>query len=196
MGGYRFTNKFERAAFCERIAFRNWNKLYNPFKGWTIIETPIEGYDVYDILLHKYKDGIIVKRIYLEIKIRDVEYDEYFLETKKLNSIHKMCVDELYLKEDEYKIFYLNFTPSGTYLWDTKIVEDIPVTRQVMNEATMASRDKKINKGKYNLPISRAKHWEYTWDEKQLQAHYDEYILEKTKKKMGTSNGFNDLLFG
>ena len=193
-----FVNNYEKSSFSERAAFKNFIKLYNGFKNWEILLTPYDGYDCYDVLLYKIKDGIITNRMFIEIKIRDCIYDTYFLETKKLNSIKKLCESELYFTDDEYKILYLNFTPQGTFIWDCSVIEkeNIKVSKQMMNKATMSSRTKKVNKSKYDLPISLAKRWDYIWDEKQLIPHYDEYFNNRVKQTIKSDYRFKDILFG
>lgn len=192
---HRFKDQFERASFIERCAFKNLISIYDDFKDYTIYMTPFEGKDYYDVLLYKIKDGVIYNKIFIEIKVREVYYDDMFMETIKYNNIQNHCKKELYLNDDEYKIYYLNFTPKGTFMWDTKIIKDIPVTKQLMNKATMSSRNDKKNKSKYDLPISKAKKWNYIWDIKQLDKHYNEYFNKKVEKVIKNNKGLEDILF-
>lgn len=190
-----FVNDFERASFIERCAWKNFLSLYDAFPGWEQIILPYEGKDVYDVMLYKIENGSITKRVFIEIKVRNVIYDEYFMETKKYNSIKKLCEKELYLNEDEYKILYVNFTPTGTYIWDTSILKDIKVSKVEMNKATMDSRSDKVNKSKYDLPISKAKRYNYIWDEGQLKKHYDQYFNKRVEKVIKKNKGLEDILF-
>ena len=192
----KFTSDFEKSSFIERCAWKNFIKLYNPFDGWYVDITPYEGKTIYDVCLFKQVDGLITKRIFIEIKVRDNHWDDgLFLETKKYNSIKNLCDKELYLKEDEYKIWYLNFTPKGTFLWDCNITKELKSDKQVMNKATMSSRSEKENKSKWNMPIERAKTWNYIWDESQLRPHYDEYFNKKVKQNIRGKGGLEDILF-
>ena len=189
----KFTNRFEKSSFIERCAFKNFIKLYDGFKGYHIEYTPFDGFDQYDVLLSKIEDGIITKRIFIEIKVRDKHYEEYFLETKKLNALRK-TMKENYI--ENYTFLYLNFTPTGTYIWNTSITDDLKVSKCVMNKATMNSRSEKVNKSKYDLPISMAKHWHYTWDEGQLRPYYDEYFSSKVSSTIMKDHRFKDILLG
>lgn len=158
----------EKAARCERVAFRKMESLHNCFKGYERIYLPETGKDVYDILLYKVKDGMMYNRIFIEIKIRYANYDSegYVLETKKYNSIVKLAEQECGLKPDEYKIFYINYTPSGTYIWNTDIIKDLDVKTDNMNKVTCKSRFEKTSKTNWHLPIDKAiRHYDYVFNE-------------------------------
>jgi len=190
-----FTNDFEKKAFIERAAFKSLLSLYNVFPGYEIMYTPVEGKQCYDVMLYKLNDGIMCDRVFIEIKVRDVVYSDYFLETKKINSIKKMC-DDLFLTEDEYKILYMNFTPQGTYIWNCNIIKDIKITKQLMNKATSNNTTDKVLKSKYDLPTDKARKYNYTWDEQQLKKHYPTYLNKKVEdkiKKVGLEVFFDSL---
>lgn len=191
----KFVSDFEKSAFIERCAWKNFLSIYDAFPGWEQVILPYEGKEVYDVLLFKIDNGYITKRVFVEIKVREVVYDEYFLETKKYNSIKRLCEKELYLNKEDYKILYVNFTPTGTYIWDTDIVNELTVSKQEMNKATMNSRDNKITKTKYDLPINKAKRYGYVWDEGQLKKHYDEYFNGRVEKVVKKNKGLEDILF-
>lgn len=186
----KFSNAFEEADFRERCAFRDFDKMYNLFNDYNIHMTEIETKSVYDISLQKIIDGSIKKRIFIEIKVRNKVFDDYILETKKYNSLKRLVKHTLMLDEDEYELWYLNFTPEGTLLWDIKNVDETLIKSQKMNKATVVSKTHKVNKNSYYLKPEMAKKWNYTWDEKQLKKYYKEYYLGKVedyieKKKIG-----------
>lgn len=191
----RFIDDFEKSSFIERCAWKNFLKLYNPFPGYEIMLMPYEGYSIYDVMLYKIENHIITNRVFIEIKVRKVVYDSYFFETKKYNSIVKLCKEELCLRDDEFKILYLNFTPTGTYIWNTDIIKDMNVTKQVMNKATMSDRTNKVNKTKWDMPIDKSKKYNYIWDERQLNDYYDSYLVEKVKEKVKKVKGLEEILF-
>jgi len=189
-----FKDQFQRAAFIERAAYKNLKKLYNIFSEYSEYITPYDGYSPYDICLHKYNDGLIKKTIFIEIKVRTETWDTYFLETKKYTSIKRLAEDELYLKPEDYKILYLNFTPTSTLLFDTDIIKELEVKSTEMNIATMSSRTKKKSKTIWELPVEKAKSFKYIWSEDQLKAHTDEYFNTVVKEQIQKKGGL-DWLF-
>lgn len=194
-----FKSDVHRYAFIERCAWKEFNDSYKIFDNYNKIVTPYDGNDSYDVFLYKIdNEGRMYNRIFLEIKVRNKNYNEWFFETKKYNAILNMCKKELYLKDDEYKILYLNFTEIGTLIWDTDIIyeNDMKVSTQMMNTTTFKSRIDKTLKSKYDMPTDKAKHYKYIWDESHLEKHYKEYFyneVEKKVKKVGLELFFDNL---
>ena len=192
-----FTNDYEKAAYQERCAFKNLISLYDAFPGYEYKVNPASGKEVYDVLIYKLEDGKMTNRIFIEIKIRDCIREDYMLETKKYNSIIKLCKEELYLNDNEYKIFYLNFTPIGTYLFNCNIVKDIPITYLECNKSTCNSRYDKVNKSKWDLPLNKAiRKYDYIFDQNNTSKYYNSYIIEKVEqkiKKVGLNAFFDNL---
>ena len=184
-----FLNDFEKAAYMERIAFKNFIKLYNLFEGdnFDIDIRPYEGNDKYDVLISKHNDGSIYKRYIIELKIRDKDFDSegYVYETKK----HKSLMDIKNLDGDNNEILYINFTPNGTYIWFIdRIIANYKPIRKKMNKATMNSRSDKSNKGTYLLLPKDAKKYEYRWDIRQ----FNEKIEEEKRKELKKQSKLNE----
>jgi hypothetical protein len=184
-----FTNDFEKAAYMERIAFRNFIKLYNLFQGegYDIDIRPYEGQDVYDVLVSKHNDGSIYKRYIIELKIRDKDFDNegYVYETKK----HKSLTNIKNLDPDNNEILYINFTPNGTYIWFIdRIIGNYQSIKKEMNKATMNSRSDKSNKTTYLLLPKDAKHYQYRWDIKQFNADVEAKKQKEVKVKQRLSD--------
>ena len=84
----RFTNDFEKREFIGRESLRELQKLYsNLFKYQLHFTT--DTYAAYDAFYHiiDTETHSIKKRVLIEIKIRDRQFPEYILETKKLNLV-------------------------------------------------------------------------------------------------------------
>lgn len=195
-----FKDSVHRYAFIERCAWKEFRSSFTIFDNFHQVITPYDDKDSYDVFLYKIDDkGRMYDRIFIEIKVRNKIYNDWFFETKKYNSILKLCREELYLKDEEYKILYVNFTEIGTLIWNTDIIyeDDMKVSTQMMNKATFKSRSDKTPKSKYDMPLSRAKKLNYFWDESHLEKHYKEYFyneVEKEVKKKGGLNEFFDSL--
>ena len=184
-----FLDDFEKSAYKERIAFKNFIKLYHLFEGdnFDIDIRPYEGNDYYDVLISKHNDGSIYKRYIIELKVRDEDYDEegYVYETKK----HRDLMDIKNLDPDNNEILYINFTPNGTYIWFIdKIIANYKPIRKKMNKATMNSRTDKSDKGTYLLLPKDAKKYEYRWDMRQ----FNEEIEAKKQKQMKVKQRLSD----
>jgi len=193
----RFSNDFEKASFIERCAFKNFVKLYPQFNNYQMLITDFDGKDLYDIMLYKINEkGLMSDRIFIEIKVRHTIFDTYFMETKKVNSIINFCKNELYLNDDEYKIWYMNFTPEGTFIWNVKKeMSKNKIIYKEMNKKTMESRSDKVNKSVYELDKASGKRFNYVWDENQLINYYNEYFNKKVEVKIKGNKGLEDILF-
>lgn len=167
-----FTNEFEKREYLGREALKELKKIYpNLFKY--DIHFTTDTYASYDAFYHiiDSETHSIKKRVLIEIKIRDREFPEYILETKKLNSLKKIRKD-LGFNEDEMSILYINFCPNETIIWNIDKINNDIVTNEY-NKATSISRTNKINKDVIMLKPSEGKQLNYILDEK--------LILSKTK---------------
>lgn len=186
---FRFKNDFEKASFFERCAFKNLRKLYDLFPEYNYWETEINEDKPYDIGLMKVVEGVIVDKIIIEIKIRNMIFEEYILEPKKVTNIKRYCKNHMCLDEGEYKIYFVNFTPNGTYIWNTNIIDKLEIKVLNCNKDTMVENIKKVNKKVYYLPTEKAKFFEYKWDESQAipyyKGHNDNIIVKEVKKRGG-----------
>lgn len=180
----RFTNDFEKREFIGRESLRELQKLYsNLFKYQLHFTT--DTYAAYDAFYHiiDTETHSIKKRVLIEIKIRDRQFPEYILETKKLNSLKKIRKD-LGFNEDEMSILYINFCPNETIVWDIDKINN-EVKTLVANKATSISRDEKINKSVIYLQPSEGKQLNYIYNEKEIlmKSIIDEK-LSATKKEI------------
>lgn len=189
-----FANKFEEAAYKERLFFRNLRKLYNLFPDdkWFICETHYTDTQRYDYLIYT-KEGQI-KRLIIEIKIRSTVEEDYFYETIKHNSLTKAKN----LDPDNNTIIYINSTPEGTFIWNIdKIITNYKPTTRKMNAATMASTTNKEDKDVYCLNKEDAKHYSYHWDEAQFHEHIEALNIkqDKNERRLRSDEQLFNLLF-
>ena len=167
-----FTDDFEKREFLGREALKELKVLYPNYFKYDLHFTT-DTYAAYDAYYHIIDSNThsITKRVLIEIKIRDREFPEYILETKKLNSLKKIRKD-LGFDEKEMSILYINFCPNETIIWDIdKINNDIKTNEY--NKATAVSRTNKINKDVIMLKPSEGKQINYILNENK--------ILTKTK---------------
>ena len=137
-------NEFQRREELGREALKQLKKLYpNHFKYDLHFTTNV--YECYDAYYFIKEDGSIKKRVWIEIKIRDVDYPDYLLEQKKIQALNKKR-DELFLNKDEVDFIYINFTPTKTIIWNITNVDTENTTQLYANKATSISRKYKINK--------------------------------------------------
>lgn len=192
-----FTSEFEKREFLGREALKDIRSLYPNIWKYELkfTEYQFEFYDsyflLYDEITHSLK-----KRVFIEIKIRDKEYDEYVLEKKKLSSLKRKMKD-LYLEDGEYQLLYINFVPSGCYMWDITNIDPKECKDDFyMPRATAIDRKDKTTKKCKLLSKADAKKFEYTFDENRLMKEYmKNYILPKVEKKI-KRNGLSWILFG
>ena len=185
-----FTTDYQRREWIGRQALKELQRL-NPttFKHNIIFEP--DEYSVFDasFISYDYTTHKVVSRIFIEIKIRDTIYPDYILEKKKVNNLHKK-MKELHLEPSEYRLYYLNFTPSGALLWNISDIQGDDCTdTKFMNKATSSSRTNKQNKSYKAMKPEDAKRFDYIIDSQDL---FDQEtlrtmkpLLEKIVKKKG-----------
>lgn len=114
------------------------------------------GYDAIIYVKDKLTDDI--KEMYLvEVKVRNVNFNELIFEQKKLNTLKRERNN--FVKNQgptlTPKIIYIQFTNDGTYMFfiDDLINENLmpQVTTMKMNKMTVADNNEKINKKIYLL---------------------------------------------
>ena len=190
----RFTDDFERREYLGREALKELQLQHtNLFKYQLHFNNDKYGeYDAYYIIIDENQQ--ITKRVWIEIKIRDEDYDEYILETKKLNSLIKKR-KSLYLLENEVKFLYINFTPTKTIIWNVTDIDTEGKTLKA-NKATSDSRTNKINKQVIYLEPSTGRVLNYIINEQHLLTKYDtNYLLPKVKAEIKKRPGLEDILF-
>ena len=153
-----------------RTALNELKQLYPNLFKYRIFFTDGK-YDPYDAHFYIINEkGEILKNVKIEIKIRDKSFPTYILEKKKLDSIRKRC--EVNLKDNEYVILYLNFTPDGTYLWNITNLNTDNTSIINANKATSSSRTHKIDKEVIYLDPKTSKSLNYVLDTDKLLRRY------------------------
>lgn len=195
----QFENNFERFEWLGREALKELKLLYpNTFKfEITYTEYKYETYDAFFIIYDKETHKLI-KRVFIEIKYRQENYDTWMLEKKKVKQL-KDKMKELSLFDGEFSHYYLVFTPKTTYMWDiTNIQPEDCKDKLYANVATAISTSNKRNKFCKLLEIKEAKEFKYVLDEKRIESKWAEsYVIPKIEKKI-KEPGFNlnDILKG
>ena len=169
-----FTNDFEKREFIAREALKELKELYpNYFKF--DLQFTTDTYAAYDAFYHiiDVNTHSIKKRVLIELKIRDTIYDDYMLETKKMNSLLKLKKE----LGDDTVILYINFCKNETLIWNIDDVKDKPVSKIRANKATSLSRTDKVDKSIILLNKVDGKSLNYILDA-------DQIIKKKTIQKI------------
>ena len=180
-----FINDFQRDEFYARQGLLILQQLYpNNFKYR--IEFTTGEYDPYDamfFIIDKDTQSII-KRVWIELKIRKNIFDSYILETKKLNSLLKLRKD-MYFTEKDCLLFYINFCPNETIIYNLDVVKELPKIKKVMNKCTVISKINKIEKDVIMLKPTDGKVLNYILNEKEIDKMYKvDIITENIKKEL------------
>lgn len=130
-------SEFIRREMMGRKALLNLQQE-NPDKlKWPLMFNP-DPYGPYDA--YYFTDD---KLVWIEIKIRDKEYDTWLLEKSKLNNM----INESVRLGVKPVFLYLNFTPNATYIWNITNIKLEDFTDKIMaNKSTSISRTNKILK--------------------------------------------------
>lgn len=190
----RFTDDFEKREYLGREALKEIQQQYPELLKYQLhFNTEKYGeYDAYYLIINENQQ--ITKRVWLELKTRDQDYDEYILETKKLNSLIKKR-KSLYLNEDEVIFLYVNFTPTKTIIWNITNINPEGETLKA-NKATSNNRKDKIDKQVIYLKPEQGKQLKYVLNEQHLLTKYDtNYLLPKVKEQIKKRPGLEDILF-
>lgn len=94
--------------------------------------------------------------VWIETKIRYSSYDNYVIEKSKLDKIlnkRKIIEDTLNIK---IHLFYLNFTPTKTYMWNMDKIENRYKLKTLYAAKYTAKASEKLEKLAYYLPIDDA----------------------------------------
>jgi hypothetical protein len=191
----RFTDDFEKREYLGREALKELQLQHPDLFKYQITFTT-EKYSEYDAMYIILDDNQqITKRVWIELKIRDTDYDDgYILETKKLNSLIKKR-KSLFLNENEVVFLYINFTPTKTIIWNVTNLE-IETKTLKANKATSDSRTNKINKSVLYLTQDTGRTLDYILNDKHLLTKYDtNYLLPKVKAEIKKRPGLEDILF-
>ncbi len=123
-------------------------KLYDPMHDAQFMSTPDSSKAYFDgTLCHKGKQYI------LEAKVRTASYDAYLLEEQKYDNLMAFA------KECNMDVLYVNFTPSGTYVWNlsdmTRKHQIVPFKQKLMTEKSVEHTGL-VKKYVTNLPQGNA----------------------------------------
>lgn len=185
----KFTDDFEKREFLAREALKELNIKYPKlFKNELFFTN--EKYSSYDSFYFRTDDnGSIIKRVKIELKIRDRDFDEFILEKKKLKSIRKEC--GAYLNDNEYSILYINFTPTQTILWDVSDINEDDSSKLVANKATSVNRIDKISKDVIMLSPDDGIKLKYILNERELIDNYKKKRIKVMTKSQKILKGIN-----
>jgi hypothetical protein len=160
-------NKFEQRGLQEREALVGFFKrilVKTPSTKYHLNYTPTGTYSKYDCLVtqHSLIDGNwrAIKKMFFEAKIRDKYYDTLLLEKKKIEAM------KVYAKEAHSTIFYINFTPAGTFVFNlTKLELDgqINYITEKHNVETVNKDKGKIDKEIAYIDVNLGKRYDYIY---------------------------------
>ena len=188
-----FIDDYEKREWLGRQALKELKSLYPDTFKYNIEFTTgkYDDYDAFYIILDK--DNKLSKYVWIEIKVRQTTYTDYFLEKEKLDRMEAQR-ERLYLKKDEVIFLYLNFCPEGTYCWNISNIDDNKWEKRLINVSTSKNRsDKEMKSVKYLKPED-SKRFDYILNEKHFENNYKtEYLLPKVEEKIKRVNNLNFL---
>lgn len=161
-----FQDNFEREEFIARKALLELKELYPNYFKYDIKFTE-DKFSEYDAYYFVEKDGIITKRVLIELKIRKTIFPDYILESKKLNSLLDIR-EELYLNEEELGLLYINFCPNETIIWNIDSVKETKKSKIHANKATSLSRTDKKDKSVLMLKPEEGIQLKYIINEEEI----------------------------
>lgn len=87
---------------------------------YSVYHTPDRTKSKYDCLVRQYskQTGEMLKKMFFEVKIRGAHYDTLLIEKQKLDSMKRLIRDL-----DKDKLYYINFTPKNTVVFDLLKIE-------------------------------------------------------------------------
>lgn len=140
------TSEFQKAAIMER---QYLDRLYAEMYDTKFIPTPDNSKIHFDGTLCKSGKQYIV-----EAKVRKATYEAYYLEEDKYKNLLQVSA------EFGMDILYINFTPSGTYVWNLSDMKKknqiMPFQMRWMNEKTAEHTEVKVRKSVTLLPVGNA----------------------------------------
>lgn len=162
MDNQKFIEKSKR----ERYALQQIENILRQGKESMVYYTDIFKHDIYDALYQFTIDGTPKKTWIIEAKIRTKEYDTMQLEIKKYKDLKNKILT------DYTDIIYVNFLPTGSYIWNlTKLSLSNPeifnhIEYKMCPKSTVGDTTK-INKPSYYLPKSLAKRIDFIYSEQE-----------------------------
>lgn len=123
-------------------------------------------FENYDAFIDKVING--ERRIaWIETKVRNAEYDSYILEARKLHLLMQKRAKAEKELGAKINLFYLNFTPKATYIWNLDKIR-VPRSTAYASRYTAVSSAKE-EKYVYYLPVESAtKIFDYVLDKEEI----------------------------
>lgn len=147
--------------------------------------TPIGSKERFDMLLHKYDDGAKVSCSIIETKIRETHFNELILEQCKYNALVKQKSISKGYNFPQIDIYYLNYTPVGTYLFKLSTNKDRYTWEyDEYNKYTAAKQQGKVSKKvtKLNIDSEFCIKLDYIYDYKE-EDRGDKILVKQERLK-------------
>jgi hypothetical protein len=184
----KFEDDFARREFLGREALKEI-QLLHPGKFKYQLQFNTDKYGCYDAFYFVIDENQqLVKRVWIEIKIRDTVYDKYILETKKHSGILSE-IKRMFLTTEDVTILYLNLCPNESYIYNITDISKYKIEVLKANKQTSISRTVKIDKNVIYLDPNDGVKLNYIMNEKELE--YKEIlrrkvnVISKEIKKIG-----------
>jgi len=104
--------------------------------------TDVEGKDIYDgyVMIFTKGTGSIIKRHLIEVKVRDIHYEDLLLEKKKLTNLKNKA------DESQASVIYISCTPEGSFVYNLSRLETEIGFEWVKEEHNKTTTDKSLGK--------------------------------------------------
>jgi hypothetical protein len=159
-------DKYTERAKAERDAltglFKEIIKDNDKFR-YSIYDTPDETKSKYDCLVKQFskQTGELIKKMFFEVKIRGAYYDTLLVEKQKLDSMKKLIRDL-----DKDRIYYVNFTPRNTIIFDLLKLESegkLMFVKHNHNKTTVEKELGKVEKEVAYIDNADGKAFDYVY---------------------------------
>lgn len=158
-------SEFNKASETERLHIKQSNLinilnerfLKKGYKYLSHFITDDMGMDKYDLSICYHNDLNEYLRVYIEVKVRYSNYEDYFLQKDKFDSIEKTAK---YIG-GKYLILYVNFCLDGTYIWDLRDINKFKLEKRSCRKYTSVKDITYVDKKVYMLPKTEAKYIPY-----------------------------------
>ena len=153
------TGKKERDALTGlfKTMLKETDKVY-----YHVYHTPDQTNSRYDCMVKKIdkSTGKVIKKLFIETKIRGAYYDTMLLEKKKLDYLKEFVKDP-----QVDRIYYINFTPRNTILFDLlKIESTMFFVEHNHNAITIDKERGKVKKEVTYLDVTNGIVYDYIYD--------------------------------
>lgn len=191
--GMYLAGEQERYSIANFFNQLNEESIKHSFKVFMSDSNKKVGYDAM-VLVKDKLTGESIKWIMLEAKVRSEEFDNWFLELKKLNTLKR---ERRFKIEKEYvtlpiQIMYINFTPNKTVLWNLSRLEKDKklgeLVRREMNAVTVQSTTNKTKKQVYLLEEDMGIIFDFKYNAENHIEELKEEISIKEKQITGLGN--------